>query len=185
MKRIKLLSLFAIFAIGIVLTSCDFSSPTYIEGGNADIQMDMIVLKASDWKVNTTYQFQWYQEMVLTGSSISVSDEGVVIAYYRNEYDGWEALPATSVFWDTDNVIYSTEFWYSFDSRGVYFDYRNTKPIGAAPPQNNIDVKLVIIDRVYFDKIKDKGINVNNYNDLVAKVKSDGGKVNSANNTTK
>jgi hypothetical protein len=185
MKKIKLLSLLAILAVSIALTSCDFSNPTYIEGGNADIQTDIITLKANNWEVNAKYDFQWFQEMTLTSSSMSLSDEGVVIAYYLNEYGGWEALPATSVFWDNENVIYSTEFWYSFDSRKVYFDYRNTKPEGAEPPQGDIDVKLVIIDRVYFDKIKSKGVNISNYSDLTTKILNDGGKIHSANSTTK
>ena len=185
MKKIQLLSLLLAVTIGVFLTSCDFSNPTYIEGGNADIQTDIVTLKANEWKVNSQYNFQWYQELSLTSSSLSISGDGVVMAYYLNEYNGWEALPATSVFWDDQNVIYSTEFWYSFDSRKVYFDYRNTKPEGYAPPQGDIDVKLVIIDRVYLDKIKAKGVNVNYYSDLVAKITSDGGKVNSANNFTK
>lgn len=178
MKRIKLLSLLAVFSISMALTSCDFSSPTYIEGGNADIQTDVITLKANEWEVNKTYEFQWFQEMTLTSRSLDVSEDGVVIAYYLNEYGGWEAMPATSVFWDDKGVVYSTEFWYSYDNRNVYFDYRNTNPTTPAPPQNDIDVKLVIIDKMYYDKIKENGVNINNYNELVSKATSDGGKVN-------
>ncbi len=185
MKKIKLLSLLMAVVIGSMLSSCDFSNPTTIEGGNADIQTDIVTLRANNWLLNSKYQFQWYQEVTLTSRSLSVSEDGVVIAYYLNEYGGWEALPATSVFWDEQNVVYSTEFWYSYDERNVYFDYRNTKPANASAPAADIDVKLVIIDKMYFDKIKSKGVNPNNYDELISKVTSDGGKIHSCKNATR
>jgi len=185
MKKIKLLSLLVFVAFGVALTGCDFSNPTYVDGGNADIQTDVITLKANSWLVNADYQYQWYQELALTSNSLSLTDDGVIIAYYLNEYGGWEALPATSVFWDDKGVVYSTEFWYSFDSRNVYFDYRNTNPTNATAPTNDISVKLVIIDKYYYNKIKNDGFMSNDYNDLISKVTSDGGKINSVNSALK
>ena len=163
----KLFAIVLIMATGIIATSCTDTYPTYYDGGNADVQSDLITLRWDSW-VGGANEYEWYQEFQLSTGPV-ISEDGLVVAYLQNAHGSWESLPLTTVLWTDDDVIYSEELWYSFSENGEYivFDYRNTHPFSAQPPTSDMLVKLYIIDTYTFSIMKDKNVDIDNHDEFV------------------
>lgn len=167
----KMFSLFAIFTFLFLLSCDDDSNVTNYNGGNADIFIDIINVPANSWIVNTGYDYQWYQEFILSGRDRSLGEYGTLIAYIKNQYGAWESLPYTSVMWTDDQIVYSEEMWYSYDDEYFFIDFRNTHPYNPAPPLNDIQIKIVIIENWYLNSIKE--VNLDNHDEFMNIISTD------------
>lgn len=166
MKKTILLS---IFVIAIFISSCaDDNSVNNYNGGNTDVYIEILNLHPGAWIVNPDYNFQWYQEFVLTNYSQSLSDEGTIIAYMKNQYGAWESLPYTTVLWteDSEQIVYSEEMWYSYTNDRFFVDYRNTHPYSPSAPTTDIQIKLVIIENWLLASIT-QNTDISNHDNLI------------------
>lgn len=163
----KFMTITLLFGSLAWLSSCSDTYPNYYEGGNAQIESDIITLSANAWLPNGQFEYQWYQEFELTGPLLSTN--GVIIAYTKNSYGQWESLPMTTVLWDADGTTYSEELWYSFSDNGrtIAFDYRNTHPTQAFPPASDMTMKIYFIDDYNYSIIQSKGVNFNDHQEFM------------------
>jgi len=173
MKNIyKILSAFSLLVILLAVSSCGDSENTYIEGGNSDIESTQIELLPELWEQKTDSQTnqlvpEWYQDLILSHQSVSLTKDGVVLAFLRNVISSkqviWEALPITDVLYDKDGILYTEQLWYSYNQEGVYFDFKNTHPTNPLPPYYNYTIKLIIIDVTLNNSLMKNNIDKKDY----------------------
>jgi hypothetical protein len=162
----KKLFIFCIVILSIY--GCN-NNPVY-QDYYANVRSEFYTLSPAKWMQAQGSAIQWYQEFNLPVSRFNNLDNIGVMVYYLNQYNAWEALPSTRIFWTDKGVVYSDELWFSHNTEFLYIDYRNTIPGVAAPPKDPIQIKAVYFDGEYFtNKIAEK-INWNDYNDVKQKL---------------
>ncbi len=137
----------------------------------SNIKTEFYTLNPSNWIAVKGSNIQWYQEFKLPTYKFSDPDKMGVMCYYLNQYDAWEALPSTRIFWTENDVVYSDELWFSHNLEYLYIDYRNTIPGIASPPKDKILIKAIFFDNVYNSpSTNSQNIDWNNYLDVKQKL---------------
>lgn len=137
----------------------------------SNIKTEFYTLNPSSWIAVKGSNIQWYQEFKLPTYKFSDPDKMGVMCYYLNQFDAWEALPSTRIFWTENDVVYSDELWFSHNLEYLYIDYRNTIPGIASPPKDKILIKAIFFDNVYNSpSANSQNIDWNNYLDVKQKL---------------
>lgn len=137
----------------------------------SNIKTEFYTLNPSNWIAVKGSNIQWYQEFKLPTYKFSDPDKMGVMCYYLNQFDAWEALPSTRIFWTENDVVYSDELWFSHNLEYLYIDYRNTIPGVASPPKDKILIKAIYFDNVYNSpRSNAQNIDWNNYLDVKQKL---------------
>jgi len=153
------------FLIIVVLSGCT-SNPVYNDNYYANVHTEFHTLHPGDWKVVPNTSIQWYQEFRLPMSGFENFDYAGVMVYYLNQYEAWEALPSTRIFWTDDDVVYSDELWFSHNLEFLYLDYRNTIPGAALPPKDPIRIKAIYFDDAFYNSVEFKSLDLLNYEEV-------------------
>ncbi|MBX3044786.1 MAG: hypothetical protein KIT33_06455 [Candidatus Kapabacteria bacterium] len=160
MKRISVL--IATFLV-ILIIGCT-ENPVYNDNYYANIRTEFYTLNPNGWRQVPNNSIQWYQEFRLPTSGFSNYDYVGVMVYYLNQFDAWEALPSTRIFWTDNDVVYSDELWFSHNLQFLYIDYRNTIPGIATAPKDAMRIKAVYFDDAFYRSKTYKDIDWNDYN---------------------
>ena len=161
--KFKLLALW--FVIGLTISACN-DNPVYNENYYANIKTEFYTLESYNWLRVPDNSYQWFQEFRLPQTGFTNFDKAGVMCYYLNQLNAWEALPYTRIFWTDNDVVYSRELWFSHDLDFIYFDFRNTIPGIALPPDHKIVIKAVYFDNTFYQSKAYKDIDWNNYDDV-------------------
>jgi len=152
----------------IAVASCR-ETPVTNEYTN-NIFTEFYTLNSNNWLQVADSKIQWYQEFGLPLSKLTDVEKIGVMCYYLNQHDSWEALPSTRIFWNDKDVVYSDELWFSHNLNYLYIDYRNTIPGVAAPPKDNMLIKVVYFDAAFpYSKVF-KELDWNNYEEVSKKL---------------
>ncbi len=152
-----------------VIMSCN-DNPVYNDNYYSNIITEFYTLHPGNWKVVPETSIQWYQDFALPTTKINNFDFAGVMVYYLNQYDAWEALPSTRIFWTDKDVVYSDELWFSNNLDYLFIDYRNTIPGIASPPKDIMKIKAVYFDNNFQRSKAFKDIDWNNYEDVSSKL---------------
>lgn len=145
----KIFNAIAVIFVAVTLSACFEQNPTYIENYEMNMHTEYFTLQPNNWVQDEFTKFQWFQEYKYSRSKFFNPQHMLVLCYYMNRYEAWEALPSTRIFWTDAGELYSDELWFSHDAEKVYIDYRNTIPKNPLPPADPIKMKVVFIDKAY------------------------------------
>lgn len=159
----------SVISLLIILNSCT-ETPVYNNYYNSNFITQFYTLTPGNWKQVPDNSIQWFQEFPLPTGAFRDFDQAGVMCYYLNQFDSWEALPSTRIFWTDNDVVYSDELWFSNNKDFLYIDYRNTIPGVAAPPKDNLLIKAVYFDADFRASIVYKDINWLDYDDVSNKL---------------
>ncbi len=163
MKKIFLLLILTAF-----LFSCNYNPVE--ENYYATVKTEFYTLLPGKWMAVQGSSIQWFQEFRLPTQHFENTDKIGVMVYYLNQFDAWEALPSTRIFWTDKDVVYSDELWFSHNLEFLYIDYRNTVPGVAAPPKDAMRIKAIFFDETFFRSGVNKDIDWNNYKEVEDKL---------------
>lgn len=156
--------LFLITSSLLAITSCE--DKVVNTENNYNIFSEFYTLSPNNWQQVPDSKIQWFQEFNLPISKLSDVEKAGVMCYYLNQFDAWEAMPSTRVFWNDKDVVYSDELWFSHNLNYLYIDYRNTIPGVAAPPKDQMLIKAVFFDASFRNYKIFKELDWNNYNEV-------------------
>jgi len=165
---VKYLAVFIIL-FGLIFTSCN-ESPVYNDNYYANIRTEFYTLSPGLWKPVDGSSIQWFQEFRLPVTGFGDFDYAGVMVYYLNQFDAWEALPSTRIFWTDKDVVYSDEIWFSHNREFLYIDYRNTIPGVASSPKDPMRIKAVYFDNNFYHSKIYNDLNWLDYNEVQSKL---------------
>ena len=143
--------------VAFVLPSCQKEEDVDIVYGNTNMLSKTLTVYGSQWYfVDPTY----IVDIVVPEITQDVVDNGAVMAYYRNGYGEWQAMPITNPMDNTYASVYAFSFW-----NGHVSLYKTDTDLLTLSP-TDMDVKLVIFSLK--SEMENYDIDWSNYSEVSA-----------------
>jgi hypothetical protein len=153
MKNLKLL-FFALIS-AFAFTSCQKEEDVDIVYGNTNMLSKTLTVYGSQWYfIDPTY----IVDIVVPEITQDVVDNGAVMAYYRNGYGEWQAMPITNPMDNTYSSVYAFSVW-----NGHVSLYKTDTDLLTLTP-TDMDVKMVIFSLK--SEMENYDIDWNNYSEV-------------------
>jgi hypothetical protein len=153
MKNLKLL-FFALIS-ALAFTSCQKEEDVDIVYGNTNMLSKTLTVYGSQWYfVDPTY----IVDIVVPEITQNVVDNGAVMAYYRNGYGEWQAMPITNPMDNTYASVYAFSFW-----NGHVSLYKTDTDLITGTP-GDMDVKIVVLSLK--SMMENQDVNWNDYSEV-------------------
>lgn len=162
----KFFSFITICAILIAMVSCEKGEPG--PPGNANVYTQKFIVLPGQWSHFGTTGLPDEGFSIAIPTSIITPDivnSGVVMAYFSNDGNNWNALPFTYPTGTGSTVNYSESWNFYYSVNLITIDIQDSDFL-TEPPQGNCYFKIVAIDGAIVKS--HPAVDWNNYNEVKA-----------------